>query len=585
MFLNQIPQLRIDMKNFSSLKKNLKKDFSELPKQKIAVLGDTSTQFLTQAIRGEGYNHNLNLEIWEADFNQIEYQVSDSNSELYNFNPDIILIFLSSHKLLGKYNQLKPGQEIILANREIETIKNICSQIEHNSQAKIIFYNYTEIDDSIFGNYACKLELSFLFQLRKLNYELMCFASQYSNIYICDLSTIQNLIGKANLFQASIYINSEMVLSLDALPLIATKTVDLVRTMAGKIKKCLIIDLDNTTWGGIIGDDGLENIQIGALGIGKAFSEFQYWVKKLKNRGIIIAVCSKNTESIAKEPFEKHPDMVLRLDDISVFIANWENKADNIRHIQQILNIGFDSMVFLDDNPFERNIVRENISQILVPELPEDPAEYLEFLYNLNIFETITFSNEDVERTKLYQIEAQRAIVQQKFTNEEDFLKNLNMNSVIESFNQFNTPRVAQLSMRSNQFNLRTIRYSESEIKALGISINHYTFAFKLADRFGDNGFICVVILQKIDPQILFIDTWFMSCRVLKRGMENFVLNTIVKFAKENNYTQLRGEYLPTEKNEMVKDHYQNLGFSNIDQYWELTISQYEERKCEIKQM
>ena len=572
------------MKNFSSLKKNLKKDFSGLPIQKVAVLGDTSTQFLTLGIRGEGYDHNLNLEMWEADFNQIEYQVSDSNSELYHFNPDIILIFLSSHKLLGKYNQLKPGQEISFANCEIDTIKNICSLIEENSQAKIIFYNYTEIDDSIFGNYASKLELSFLFQLRKLNYELMCFASQQSNVYICDLSSIQNLIGKSNLFQASIYINSEMVLSLDALPLIAAKTVDLVRTMTGKIKKCLILDLDNTTWGGIIGDDGLENIQIGSLGIGKAFSEFQYWVKKLKNRGIIIAVCSKNTEAIAKEPFEKHPDMVLRLDDISVFIANWENKADNIRHIQQILNIGFDSMVFLDDNPFERNIVRENIPQILVPELPEDPAEYLEFLYTLNIFETVTFSNEDVERTKLYQIEAQRAIVQQKFTNEEDFLKNLNMNSVIESFNQFNTPRVAQLSIRSNQFNLRTIRYSESEIKALGISTNHYTFAFTLADRFGDNGLICVVILQKINPQILFIDTWFMSCRVLKRGMENFVLNTIVKFAKENNYTQLRGEYLPTEKNEMVKDHYQNLGFSKVDQYWELTISQYEERKCEIKQ-
>ena len=238
----------------------------------------------------------------------------------------------------------------------------------------------------------------------------------------------------------------------------------------------MILDLDNTTWGGIIGDDGMENIQIGSLGIGKAFSEFQYWIKKLKNRGIIVAVCSKNTESVAKEPFEKHPDMVLRLSDISVFIANWDNKVDNIRQIQSILNIGFDSMVFLDDNPFERNIVRENIPEICVPELPEDPANYLEYLYGLNLFETVSFSNEDSARTKLYQIEAERAKVQKKFTNEDDFLKNLEMVSVIEPFNKFNTPRMAQLSQRTNQFNLRTIRYSEADIERISKSKDYCYF-------------------------------------------------------------------------------------------------------------
>ena len=184
----------------------------------------------------------------------------------------------------------------------------------------------------------------------------------------------------------------------------------------------------------------------------------------------MLAVCSKNTESIAKEPFEKHPDMVLRLSDISVFIANWDNKVDNIRQIQSILNIGFDSMVFLDDNPFERNIVRENIPEICIPELPEDPANYLEYLYGLNLFETVSFSNEDSARTKLYQIEAERVKVQKKFTNEDDFLKNLEMVSVIEPFNKFNTPRMAQLSQRTNQFNLRTIRYSEADIERISKS-------------------------------------------------------------------------------------------------------------------
>lgn len=566
------------MKDFSKLKKNLKNDFSNLKKIKVAVLGDSATQFLVQAIRGTGYDSDLNLEIWEADFNQIEHQVSDSSSELYESNPEIIIIFQSSHKLLGKYNKLKPEYQSALAYTEIENLQRLCTTISSNTKAKIVYYNYTEIDDAVFGNFAGKVEQSFLFQLRKLNYELMVLATQNPNLYLCDLATIQNQIGKVAFFQSSVYINSEMVLSIDSLPLVASKTVDIIATLDGKFKKCVILDLDNTTWGGIIGDDGIENIQIGSLGIGKAFSEFQYWIKKLKNRGIIVAVCSKNTESVAKEPFEKHPDMVLRLDDISVFIANWENKADNIRQIQSILNIGFDSMVFLDDNPFERNIVRENIPGITVPELPEDPAEYLEYLYTLNLFETVSFSGEDAERTKMYQVEAQRATVQQKFTNEGDFLKSLDMISVVEPFTKFNRPRVAQLSQRSNQFNLRTVRYTDADIETLSLSSDYFTFAFTLEDKFGDNGLICVIILKKETSETAFIETWFMSCRVLKRTMENFVLNTIVDFCKENGFEILKGEYIPTAKNEMVKDHYLNLGFEENDQFWTLKTSEYQEK-------
>ena len=571
------------MKNFVQLKKNLKKDFSGLSTIKLAILGDSATQFLNQAIKGLGYDYGYDFSIWEADFNQIERQVFDLSSDLYTFNPDVVIIFRSSHKLLGKYNKLEVGEHASLAKKELETIESIYSNITDKLSSKIIYYNYTEIDDAVFGNYANKTESSFLFQIRKLNYELMLSAKEKSNLFLCDISSLQNQIGKSNIFQPSLYISTEMVLSIDALPRIATKTVDLVRAINGKIKKCVILDLDNTTWGGIIGDDGLENIQIGSLGIGKAFSEFQYWIKKLKNRGIIVAVCSKNTESVAKEPFEKHPDMVLRLKDISVFKANWDNKADNIRQIQQILNIGFDSMVFLDDNPFERNIVRENIPEVLVPELPEDPADYLEFLYGLNLFETVSFSAEDQERTKLYQIEAERVKDFQKFTNEDDFLKNLEMVSKVKSFNKFNTPRVAQLSQRSNQFNLRTVRYSEADIERMSNSQDYFNFAFSLEDKYGDNGLICVVILRKLDQENLFIDTWFMSCRVLKRGMENFVLNTIADFAKENGFNKITGEYLPTEKNGMVKDHYTNLGFKENDSLFILDVNDYQKRKSYIK--
>ena len=567
---------------FNQLKKNLKKNFSNFKKIKIALLSDTASQLLVQAIRGYGFEYSYDLNIFEADFNQIDRQIMDYSSELYEHEADITIIYESSHKLLNKFNKLPADQKKYFAENHIEHMDMLIKTLSAKLNTKIIYLNLAEINDTVYGNYANKLNNSFVFQQRKFNYLLMEKAAITPELFICDLSAIQSLYGKKQLFSPSIYINTEMVLSIDILPKVAHGILSIIAAMNGRMNKCIILDLDNTTWGGIIGDDGIENIQVGTLGIGKAFTELQYWVKSLQQRGIIIAVCSKNTESVAKEPFEKHPDMVLRLDDIAVFVANWENKADNIRQIQSILNIGFDSMVFLDDNPFERNIVRDNIPGICVPELPQDPAEYLQYLYSLNLFETISVSNEDAERTKLYQTESKRAIQQQKFTNEDDFLKDLNMLSIVEPFNKFNTPRVAQLSQRSNQFNLRTVRYTDADIEALAIAEDFHTFSFTLEDTFGDNGLICVIILKKENDTTLFIDTWFMSCRVLKRGMENFVLNTISNFAKDNGFSIVKGEYIPTAKNEMVKDHYKNLGFEDAGSFWTLNATDYINKKCFI---
>ena len=453
---------------------------------------------------------------------------------------------------------------------------------------KIICLNYPEIEDTVFGSYATKVTTSLTYQVRKVNMGLMDLSQQYPNLFICDIAGLQNKLGRDYMFAPNVYVSTEMVLSIDALPYVASRVMDIICAIKGQFKKCLILDLDNTVWGGVIGDDGLEGIQLGhGLGIGKAFTEFQMWVKKLKQRGIIICVASKNNEETAKEPFEKHPDMVLRLNDIAVFQANWETKVDNIRTIQRILNIGFDSMVFLDDNPFERNIVRENIPGITVPELPEDPGEYLEFLYGQNLFETASYSQADKDRTKQYQVEAKRVSLSKTFTNEADFLKSLNMVSVVSGFTTFNTPRVAQLSQRSNQFNLRTIRYTEADIEAMAADQNVIDLSFTLEDKFGDNGLIAVIIMKRQDAETLFVDTWFMSCRVLKRGMENFTLNTMVEGAKEAGYKRIIGEYLPTPKNKMVEQHYPRLGFNPLENassaQYVLEVDTYQPRECYIK--
>lgn len=565
------------MITFNELKKRLKNISPDLPKLKVALLGDTATQLLAIALRGEGISRGYNFELYEADYNQIELLVYDQSSDLYEFNPDYVIVFQSTQKLLNKYGNLIDEEKSKIADERLQFVDTLCK----SKKSKIIYFNYPEIDDSVFGNYSSKIRLSFVYQIRKLNFELMHLAQTSANFYVCDLLSIQNKYGRDWLFDASIYVNSDMVMSLDALPVVASRTLDIISGIQGSFKKCLILDLDNTLWGGIIGDDGLSNIQLGhGLGIGKVYTEIQQWIKKLKDRGIILAVCSKNDENIAKEPFLHHPEMVLKLDDIAVFVANWETKVDNIIFIQSILNIGFDSMVFLDDNPFERSIVKENIPEICVPELPEDPAEYLEYLYGLNLFETVSFSQNDVARTKQYQDESQRVKFQKSFHNEADFLSSLEMVAEVSAFTSFNIPRVAQLTQRSNQFNLRTIRYTEDELYQLIENANFINFAFSLTDKFGDNGLIGVVILEKMNDKQLFINTWLMSCRVLKRGMEHFMLHSVTTFAYQNGYSEIIAEYIPTPKNKMVESFYCDLGFENTDKNkYILKQNQYKEIK------
>jgi FkbH-like protein len=444
------------------------------------------------------------------------------------------------------------------------------------TKAKILLFNFEEIDDQVFGQFASKHRGAWLNQVRRLNVALMDLAEAHGNVFLVDIASLHNRLGRATAFAPNIYVSTDLVHSLDFTATIAKSVTDVVSAILGKFKKCLILDLDNTTWGGIIGDDGIENIEVGNLGIGKVFVELQRWAKALKERGIILAVCSKNNESTAKEPFEKHPDMVLRLDDIAVFVANWDNKADNIRHIQEILNIGFDSLVFLDDNPVERQIVMENLPEVTVPDLPEDPALWLEFIYGLNLFETASHSATDADRTRQYQEEASRHSLSKKFTNVDEFLKSLDMKAFVRPFSEFDIPRVAQLSQRSNQFNLRTVRYTEEDIRRIAADPNYVTFAFNLADKFGDNGLIAVVILEKRPHDELFIETWFMSCRVLKRGMEAFTLHTLVEAARHRGYKRLVGEYIPTAKNGMVAGHYEGLGFTEREGLWVLEVDDFD---------
>ena len=569
--------------SFVELKKNAKKDMADLKECRVAILGNCSTQHLATALKGYGYKENYNLNIFDSDYNQIDSQIMDDDSELYQHNPEFVLIYMSAEKLYEQFCDMNLESRAEFADIIIQKISNYWATLNNKIKTNIIQFNFIEIDDRVFGNYANKTPNSFIYQLRKLNFNLMELSSNTKNAFIVDLSTIQNFYGRENVYDDKLYYIAKMPLSTNILPEVAKQVVDVIKTLHGKLKKCVILDLDNTLWGGVIGDDGLKSIQIGELGLGHAFSEFQMWLKELKNRGILLAICSKNNEDTAKEPFEKHPEMVLRLDDISMFVANWENKASNIKNIQATLNIGMDSMVFIDDNPFERNLVRGMIPDITVPELPEDPALYLSYLKSLNLFETASYSENDKDRTKQYQAQAQRVTMQNSFENFDEYLKSLEMVATAHKFDEFEIPRISQLTQRSNQFNLRTIRYTEAEIEEICKDDKYFTLSFSLKDKFGDYGLISVVIMEKQDDKTLFLNTWLMSCRVLKRGMEEFIINKVIETAKENGFKKVIGEYIKTPKNSMVENIYSKLGFADLGNgKFEADVNKFKENKTFI---
>ncbi len=550
---------------FQQLKKLSKTDASALPQYSLAVLGDCATQHLATALRGYGVSVGMRLNVFDADYDQIDAQVMAPDSELYRFAPQGVLLQMCTEKLQEAFYDCPPEARASFAEDTYARIRQIWSRIGSRIPATVLQCNFPLIDDGVFGQFGNKTEQSFLFQQRKLNYLLMQGCQEAKNTFLIDLDALQTALGRSTFADPKLYYVAKMPISLAALPAAAKLVVDVVRSLQGTVKKCLVLDLDNTLWGGVIGDDGLSGIQIGELGTGHAFSDFQKWLKELKNRGILLTVCSKNNEDTAKEPFEKHPEMVLRLEDFSMFVANWEDKARNIRTIQQALNIGMDSMVFLDDNPFERELVRTMIPEITVPELPEDPALYLQYLRGLDLFETASYSREDAGRTEQYREKAQRAAFEAAFQSYDDYLEALQMRASAAAFDPFHYPRIAQLTQRSNQFNLRTVRYTEAEIEALAQDDSRIGLYFTLKDKFGDHGLISVVVLEKQPEDTLFISEWLMSCRVLKRGMEEFIVDKILSVAAQQGFRRVVGEYIPTPKNAMVKDLYEQLGFARLE--------------------
>ena len=381
------------------------------------------------------------------------------------------------------------------------------------------------------------------------------------NVALFDLNNAASIFGLLRWHEERHWHQSKQPFAPDAFGLVAFQCARFLGAMKGTAKKCVVLDLDNTLWGGVIGDDGLDGILLGNGAEGEAFVAFQEYLKSLVDRGILLAVCSKNEEAAAQEPFLKHPAMRLRLDDIVCFRANWENKANNLRQVAATLNIGLDSLVFVDDNPCERELVRSLVPEVTVPEMPADPSEYPATLASGCYFEAAFLSKEDMAKTRQYQENAQRETARGVASDIGEFLRDLEMEADCGPADTFYLPRMTQLLAKTNQFHPTTTRTSEAELTALAADPRAWVHWFSLRDRFGDHGLVSVVVLR-LEDDAMAIDSWAMSCRVFSRGLEELIFLEIARASRNLGVRRLIGRYLPTSKNQSVANLYERLGFT-----------------------
>ena len=456
---------------------------------RVAILSDAASQQFVPLLKTLFHENSVNAEVYEGAFDAIELEALNPASGLYEFLPGVIVLANCTQSLRSRYYEHQGDDFLETASQRIQ---RIWDALQRHSSARVIQCNFPLPYERQFGNYDLKVSQSLYSVTAELNFRIALYARQRSNVLVCDVEAIASYLGRKHWFDERLWAFSKTFCHLDHLPYLAQSLVEMVLSCMGRVVKCVILDLDNTLWGGVVGDDGPLGIAIGPHGDGEAFYHFQQYILSLKKRGILLAVCSKNNRETAIQPFLENSEMVLKYEDITVFVANWENKAGNIRAIRDTLEIGLDSMVFLDDNPFERNLVRELLPGVIVPELPEDPADYVRAICELNLFETSSFSLEDTARSELYRQEAGRRELQTSFTSIDEYLQSLEMKIEVARFDPAAVPRIAQLIQRSNQFNLTTHRYNEAECETMmRDEANYLPLYARLSDRFGDHGREC----------------------------------------------------------------------------------------------
>jgi len=556
---------------------------------RLAVLSNSTIDLIVPALVATAARHGIELEVIQPSYDQVAQEALTPDSKVNRSKPDAVLLALDFRALPLKLSLGDPKASGATVQGVIGYLQALREGIKANSNAVCIFQTFAPPVEALFGSLDRTLPGTLRNLIHHINENLAEFVSGSGDVLL-DVASLAETVGLADWHNSQLWNMAKLSFSDELIPLYADHVARTVAAIRGKSRKALILDLDNTVWGGVIGDDGLEGIRI-AQGdaTGEAHLAVQRLALDLRQRGIVLAVSSKNTDEIAREPFLKHPEMLLKLDHIAVFQANWNDKATNIKAIAEELSLGLDALVFLDDNPAERSLVRRLLPQVAVPELSEDPAWYSRTLSAAGYFEAVAFAGEDLKRAGFYQDNAKRASLQKQVGGLEAYLASLDMTITFQPFDATGRARIVQLINKSNQYNLTTRRYTDPEVAEAENDKEVFTLQVRLADIFGDNGMISVVICRPADAGVWEIDTWLMSCRVLGRKVEHIVLREVLEHARSAGIWKLVGVYRPTDRNKLVIDHYAKLGFFKVAEEesgltrWELIVDGVEPESAPMK--
>jgi FkbH-like protein len=556
---------------------------------RIAILGGTTTNELVDLLEVLLLQSGFRPTFFQTEYGRYYEDAVLQPDEIVAFKPDIAYVHTCSLNIRSfPPPSCTENQLLEYIEAEIARFRAIWRSLGERIGCQIIQNNFELPAQAVLGNLDAVSAGGATRFVSELNRQIAAEAAANPRLLMQDLSVIAARIGMDQWFDPERWFSYKIANTVEGTFAIARSLAALVGAIYGRSRKVLILDLDNTLWGGVIGDDGVDRILIGReTPLAEAYTAFQEYCLQLRNRGILLAVCSKNDEGIAQSGFT-HPDSVLSLEHFSAFKANWEPKHENILAIAQELNLGTDSFVFVDDNPAERAIVEAQVPGIAVPDVGNEVAKYPSILDAARYFEPVSLGQEDMVRAQFYEENSQRAKLEQKFANYGEYLDSLEMTAEIDVFNATYMERIAQLTNKTNQFNLTTRRYTLAEIQAAAADSKQVGIYGKLTDRFGENGLISIV-LGRLEDTDLHLDLWLMSCRVLKRDMEIAMLDGLVERAQQKGAKRLIGYYFPTAKNGMVADHYEKLGFSPVQldtaiaTTWSLDVTNYEPRSRHIK--
>ncbi|MBD5655103.1 MAG: HAD family hydrolase, partial [Candidatus Eremiobacteraeota bacterium] len=505
--------------------------------------------------------HGIALDCITADYGQTIQQSAVPESSINRAEPDAVLIALDHRGLPLGVNEFDEAAAANVVAESVSFVETLRAGFRAHAGAPSIVQTVAPPAETLFGNLERSVGGTSRAAIGRFNDALVASVRDTPDV-VFDVAALAEVVGLSNWHDATQWHVAKFAFDAGFLPLYADHVCRIIAALRGKSRRCLVLDLDNTLWGGVIGDDGLEGIVLGqGSGTGEAFLDIQRMALGLRRRGIVLAVSSKNDDAIARVPFARHPEMLLREEHIAVFSANWNDKASNIVGIARELSLGIDAMVFFDDNPAERSLVRRTLPAVAIPELPLDPALFGQTLLAAGYFEAVAFSEEDRKRAGFYRDNARRAALQGQVADIDGYLASLAMRIVFAPFDATGRSRIAQLVNKSNQFNVTTRRYAEADVAAFEADPRAFTLQVRLVDTFGDNGMIAVVIVMPVADDAWEIDTWLMSCRVLGRRVEQMVLREIVHHARAAGIRRLIGRYLPTERNGMVADLFEKLGF------------------------